>query len=205
MGMTVPISGGGYFRLYPYRLSAYLLNAVNRDNEPFVFYMHPWEVDPGQPRIRTSLKSRFRHYTNLERCETKLRALLRDFKFASMAEVVADYPLTESRRVDPFRRSLVTYTSPGVTRGDRTILQAIAEHFGHLFGPLRLFNSYLFLAGIANGLSVVLTFVLLPRLLAPTAERPGARTRGQRRDEHRQSRWAPARSSCRSSPSLRCW
>lgn len=96
MGMTVPVSGGGYFRLYPYQLTAFLLNAVNRDNEPFVFYMHPWEVDPGQPRIRTSLKSRFRHYTNLERCEAKLRALLRDFKFASMAEVVAEYPLTEA-------------------------------------------------------------------------------------------------------------
>lgn len=95
-GMTVPVSGGGYFRLYPYQLSKFLLNAVNRDNEPFVFYMHPWEVDPSQPRIRTSLKSRFRHYTNLERCETKLRALLRDFKFAPMAEVVDDYPLAEA-------------------------------------------------------------------------------------------------------------
>ena len=52
----------------------------------------------------------------------------------------------------------------GPTHGDRTILQAIAEHFGHLFGPLRLFSSYLFLAGIANGLSVILTFLLLPRL-----------------------------------------
>ncbi len=96
MGMTVPVSGGGYFRLYPYRLTAFLLNAVNRDNEPFVFYMHPWEVDPGQPRIRASVKSRFRHYTNLDRCEAKLRALLRDFSFASMAQVVADYPLAEA-------------------------------------------------------------------------------------------------------------
>jgi polysaccharide deacetylase family protein (PEP-CTERM system associated) len=96
MGMTVPVSGGGYFRLYPYRLTAFLLNAVNRDSEPFVFYMHPWEVDPGQPRIRASVKSRFRHYTNLDRCEAKLRALLRDFRFASMAQVVADYPLAEA-------------------------------------------------------------------------------------------------------------
>lgn len=96
MGMTVPVSGGGYFRLYPYRLTAFLLNAVNRDNEPFVFYMHPWEVDPGQPRIRAPVKSRLRHYTNLDRCEAKLRALLRDFRFASMAQVVADYPLAEA-------------------------------------------------------------------------------------------------------------
>jgi polysaccharide deacetylase family protein (PEP-CTERM system associated) len=93
MGMTVPASGGGYFRLYPYALSAYLLRAVNADAEPFVFYMHPWEIDPGQPRIRASLKSRIRHYVNLDRCEAKLRILLRDFRFTSMAQVLADYPI----------------------------------------------------------------------------------------------------------------
>jgi polysaccharide deacetylase family protein (PEP-CTERM system associated) len=93
MGMTVPVSGGGYFRLYPYRLSRYLLNKVNGDAEPFVFYMHPWEIDPDQPRIRSSLKSRMRHYTNLDRFELKLRALLRDFEFTSMANIVADYPM----------------------------------------------------------------------------------------------------------------
>ena len=96
LGMTVPVSGGGYFRLYPYRLTAHLLSLVNRDNEPFVFYMHPWEVDPGQPRIRASLKSRFRHYTNLDGCESKLRALLSEFAFASMAKVVAEYPIADS-------------------------------------------------------------------------------------------------------------
>jgi polysaccharide deacetylase family protein (PEP-CTERM system associated) len=93
MGMSVPVSGGGYFRLYPYALSAYLLRAINSDAEPFVFYMHPWEIDPGQPRIRSSLRSRVRHYVNLDRCEAKLRALLRDFRFTSMAQVLADYPV----------------------------------------------------------------------------------------------------------------
>jgi polysaccharide deacetylase family protein (PEP-CTERM system associated) len=93
MGMTVPVSGGGYFRLYPYALSAHLLRSVNRDGEPFVFYMHPWEIDPGQPRVRAPLRSRVRHYVNLSRCEAKLRALLRDFRFTSMAQVLADYPI----------------------------------------------------------------------------------------------------------------
>jgi polysaccharide deacetylase family protein (PEP-CTERM system associated) len=93
MGMTVPVSGGGYFRLYPYRLSAYLLNQVNNDSEPFVFYMHPWEIDPGQPRIAASLKSRLRHYTNLDQFESKLRTLLRDFEFAPMARVIDAYPI----------------------------------------------------------------------------------------------------------------
>jgi len=92
-GMTVPVSGGGYFRLYPYGLSRHLLNKVNQDSEPFVFYMHPWEIDPQQPRIRTSLKSSLRHYTNLDRFEGKLRTLLRDFSFTSMANVIGEYPI----------------------------------------------------------------------------------------------------------------
>jgi polysaccharide deacetylase family protein (PEP-CTERM system associated) len=92
-GMTVPVSGGGYFRLYPYSLSRHLLNKVNEDSEPFVFYMHPWEIDPQQPRIRTSLKSSLRHYTNLDRFEGKLRSLLRDFSFTSMTNVIAEYPM----------------------------------------------------------------------------------------------------------------
>ena len=92
-GMTVPVSGGGYFRLYPYGLSRHLLNKVNAESEPFVFYMHPWEIDPLQPRIRTSLKSSLRHYTNLDRFEGKLRTLLRDFSFTSMANVIGEYPM----------------------------------------------------------------------------------------------------------------
>ncbi len=94
MGMTLPVSGGGYFRLYPYRLSAYLLNRVNRDTESFVFYMHPWEIDPEQPRIAAPLKSRLRHYTNLDRFERKLRTLLRDFRFTTMANVIAQHPVS---------------------------------------------------------------------------------------------------------------
>jgi polysaccharide deacetylase family protein (PEP-CTERM system associated) len=94
-GVAIPISGGGYFRLYPYRLSASLLARVNRDGEPFVFYLHPWELDPAQPRIPAPLKSRLRHYTNLHSCERKLRTLLGDFRFAPMAAVL------EERLVSP--------------------------------------------------------------------------------------------------------
>jgi polysaccharide deacetylase family protein (PEP-CTERM system associated) len=92
-GVALPISGGGYFRLYPYRLSAHLLKAVNRAAEPFVFYLHPWEFDPEQPRIDAPLRSRFRHYTNLHSCEAKVRTLLKDFRFASMTDVLAAYPI----------------------------------------------------------------------------------------------------------------
>jgi len=90
-GITVPVSGGGYFRFYPYGLSAWLLRTVNARAQPFVFYMHPWEVDPEQPRIQAPLKSRFRHYTNLHSCEAKLRRLIGDFALAPMAEVIADH------------------------------------------------------------------------------------------------------------------
>jgi polysaccharide deacetylase family protein (PEP-CTERM system associated) len=88
-GVRVPVSGGGYFRLLPYWLTRAGLKQVNeRDGQPFTFYLHPWEVDPGQPRIKVGRLSRFRHYTNLDRCEARLRRLLAEFSFAPMREVL---------------------------------------------------------------------------------------------------------------------
>ncbi|MEX1994493.1 MAG: XrtA system polysaccharide deacetylase [Steroidobacteraceae bacterium] len=88
-GQRLPCGGGGYFRLLPYRLFRAGLRRVNsRDGQPGVFYCHPWEIDPDQPRIAgLSLKSRFRHYTNLGRMEARLRRLLRDFRWGRMDEV----------------------------------------------------------------------------------------------------------------------
>lgn len=89
-GVDWPIAGGGYFRLYPYRLTRAGLTSVNvRDGQPFVFYLHPWEVDPEQPRVKTSALSRFRHYNNLHRCMERLEWLLRDFAFAPVGEVLS--------------------------------------------------------------------------------------------------------------------
>ena len=78
-----PAGGGGYFRLMPYALSRALIRRVNEvERQPAVFYFHPWELDPGQPRVpRTTLKTRFRHYINLHRTEPRLRSLLRDFRW----------------------------------------------------------------------------------------------------------------------------
>jgi len=89
-GVRVPVSGGGYFRLLPYWVTRAGLRQINaRDDQPFTFYLHPWEVDPGQPRVGgISLLSRFRHYTNLSRCESRLRRLLGEFSFAPMREVL---------------------------------------------------------------------------------------------------------------------
>ena len=93
-GYRLPIAGGGYFRLYPYRLSEYGLGSINRnEGQPFIFYLHPWEIDPGQPRVKVSALSRFRHYNNLERCEARLSRLLRRFEFTSVRAVLEDLEL----------------------------------------------------------------------------------------------------------------
>lgn len=85
-GVDVPASGGGYFRLYPYPLTRWLLDRSNCSNAaPAVFYLHPWEIDPDQPRQhRAPLRSRFRHYLNLGLTEARLRRLLSDFAWSRM-------------------------------------------------------------------------------------------------------------------------
>lgn len=90
LGMRLPVAGGGYFRLFPYWLTRAALGSINATQRiPFVFYLHPWEVDPGQPRFNNaSWKSRFRHYNNLDRCESRLRRLLGDFTFSTMRDVL---------------------------------------------------------------------------------------------------------------------
>jgi len=88
-GIPVPVSGGGYFRLLPYRFVRAGLRRINeRDGMPFTFYLHPWEIDPQQPRMKVGLLSRVRHYTNLDRCEERLKRLLGEFRFTSMRRVL---------------------------------------------------------------------------------------------------------------------
>jgi polysaccharide deacetylase family protein (PEP-CTERM system associated) len=87
-----PAGGGGYFRLMPYALSHWMLRRVNEvDGKPAVFYFHPWEIDPGQPRVKgINLKTRFRHYLNLERMERRLTRLLADFRWGRVDQVILD-------------------------------------------------------------------------------------------------------------------
>jgi polysaccharide deacetylase family protein (PEP-CTERM system associated) len=86
---NIPVGGGGYFRLFPYFVTVRWLRSINGLERPFVFYVHPWEIDPKQPRISgASLKSRFRHYLNLSQTEPRLRQLLNDFEFTSVADVL---------------------------------------------------------------------------------------------------------------------
>ena len=86
---NLPSSGGGYFRLLPYAMSRWMLNRVNSgDQQPGIFYFHPWEIDVDQPRIDgVDSKTRFRHYVNISRMEGKIKQLLGDFKWGRMDEV----------------------------------------------------------------------------------------------------------------------
>ncbi len=83
LGANWPAGGGGYFRLLPYPVSKWWLRRVNAvDRQPAVFYFHPWEIDPHQPRPSgLTAKTRFRHYLNLGRMEARLRRLLKDFRW----------------------------------------------------------------------------------------------------------------------------
>ncbi len=93
-GIRLPVSGGGYFRLLPYWLTRAGLRKLNRgEQRPFVFYLHPWEVDPEQPVIAVKPLSRLRHYTNLSRTEQRLRKLVSEFRFAPMREVLGGLQL----------------------------------------------------------------------------------------------------------------
>jgi polysaccharide deacetylase family protein (PEP-CTERM system associated) len=93
-GRNWPSGGGGYFRLFPYELFKRTLKAVRaEDRQPCIFYFHPWEIDPGQPRIAgTSLKTRTRHYLNLNRTFGRLQLLLKDFRWSSVEQVFFAVP-----------------------------------------------------------------------------------------------------------------
>lgn len=97
-GFTMPISGGAYFRIYPYQVTKQAIKSVNRGGEPVTFYLHPWELDPEHPRIDVPRRIALTHYFNLGATERRLKKLIRDFKMAPMKEVLnIDSPLELQR------------------------------------------------------------------------------------------------------------
>jgi polysaccharide deacetylase family protein (PEP-CTERM system associated) len=87
--LNLPIAGGGYFRLLPYQWTRWgiaRLNAV--EQQAAVFYIHPWEIDPDQPRLQAGWLGRLRHYRNLDQTEARLRALLTDFRFSTVGSLL---------------------------------------------------------------------------------------------------------------------
>jgi polysaccharide deacetylase family protein (PEP-CTERM system associated) len=85
----IPAGGGGYFRLLPYSLAKWAFKASEARGVPGTFYIHPWELDPEQPRVAVSWKTRLRHYGGLRKTVPRLEQLTRDFKFQSIAETIA--------------------------------------------------------------------------------------------------------------------
>jgi polysaccharide deacetylase family protein (PEP-CTERM system associated) len=97
--LNLPIAGGGYFRLLPYWWARWGISRVNRlEQQPVVFYLHPWEIDPDQPRLAAGRLSRLRHYRNLAQTEDRLRQLLTDFRFDTIASLIqrADLPKVDA-------------------------------------------------------------------------------------------------------------
>jgi polysaccharide deacetylase family protein (PEP-CTERM system associated) len=91
LGQRIPCSGGGYFRMYPYPLSSRLMRRCNRQGRSVIFYLHPWEIDPEQPRVQgLSWSKRFRHYKNLDRTGERLERLLSEFSFTSARKLLAE-------------------------------------------------------------------------------------------------------------------
>jgi polysaccharide deacetylase family protein (PEP-CTERM system associated) len=92
---NIPVAGGGYFRIFPYRLTTHWLANVNRkEGRPFVFYIHPWEVDPEQPRLKSRWKSRIRHYRNLHTTQAKLDRLVGAFRFGAFDDFRCSYDVS---------------------------------------------------------------------------------------------------------------
>ena len=89
-GTNLPIGGGGYFRLLPFAWTRHGFRQVNRnERQPAVFYLHPWEIDPAQPRLKAPVRSRIRHYHNLRKTEARLVRLLSEFRFGPVTRVLA--------------------------------------------------------------------------------------------------------------------
>jgi hypothetical protein len=88
MGIRIPCSGGGYFRLFPYALTRFLLRRCKAEGRPAVFYLHPWELDPDSPRVNLPWHQKFRLYYNLDKTFGRLDRLLSDFEFTSVRTVL---------------------------------------------------------------------------------------------------------------------
>ncbi|ABD79403.1 XrtA system polysaccharide deacetylase [Saccharophagus degradans] len=105
MGMSIPAAGGGYFRQYPYALSRWLFERASvNQTRPLIFYLHPWEIDPDQPRVpNASFKSKFRHYTNLHRCYGRLERMINDFNFGTIQQSLGSVNIDQNVHISTLR------------------------------------------------------------------------------------------------------
>jgi len=94
-GENVPISGGGYLRLFPFWFIQNGMKRINGMGKPVIFYFHPWELDPDQPKLEMSPLSKFRHYSNLENTEKRIRQLLENFTFSTLGDVMSSMTIDQ--------------------------------------------------------------------------------------------------------------
>lgn len=114
--MTFPVTGGGYLRILPLSYQKMTLRTLQRAQIPSMLYLHPWELDPEQPRIKAPLRSRFRHYTGLSRTGSRLRELCREFRFGPMGTAIPhQLPVFELDDIGKFRNegAVVASTAAG--------------------------------------------------------------------------------------------
>lgn len=128
-GLRLPIAGGGYLRLYPYGVLRWMLRRVEAQGHPLVLYLHPWELDPQQPRMNGPLLSKFRHYVNLHKTERRLAGLLNDFSFAPLREAIPAVRLScqeqgtlSAFRIKSWRRDV--QCAAGLTSADHSLEKA---------------------------------------------------------------------------------
>ena len=114
LGATWPVGGGGYLRLLPMSYTRWAIQRIHRtDRQPFVLYLHPWELDPDQPRVKAKWKSRFRHYRGLDVMEGRLRQLLSSGRFAPMIDSVSQLSSSGTTSpLAPFPLSLANSVAP---------------------------------------------------------------------------------------------
>ncbi len=114
LGQSIPAAGGGYFRQYPYALSKWLFERASlNQSKPQIFYLHPWEIDPDQPRVpNASWFSNFRHYTNLKRCLPRLEKMLGDFHFGTMSESLGTAKVEQTLKVSELALAQTSKQSP---------------------------------------------------------------------------------------------
>lgn len=107
LGQSVPAAGGGYFRQYPYALSRWLFERASLgQSKPQIFYLHPWEIDPDQPRVpNASWFSNFRHYTNLKRCLPRLERMISDFEFGTISQSLGSVVIHKNLKISDLAAS----------------------------------------------------------------------------------------------------
>ena len=105
LGNDWGVGGGGYLRILPYSLTRWAIRRINeKDNQPVMVYVHPWELDPEQPRLPAGIRSRIRHYTNLGKMKERMNCLLKDFQFDTVSQVcrqLSVYQSNDSATVQP--------------------------------------------------------------------------------------------------------